>query len=119
MSAKDMSVEQPAPLDCEIEGYAWIPRMLDKARATLAGTNGNYLFGCPVDHTCLAKLGISPELLLELAGRCGDDEAVLAALREHGIPPAEQAWFDGQAVEDELQRGWAHAPMVDQRTDRT
>ena len=28
---------------------------------------------------------------------------MLDALRAHGIPPAAEAWFDGQAVEDELQ----------------
>jgi quercetin dioxygenase-like cupin family protein len=92
-----------APLDCELEGYAWIPRMLGKARLTLAGTQGSYLFGCPVDHTCMARLGISPELVLELAAAHEDDHDVLAALRAHGIPSAEEAWFDGQAVEDELQ----------------
>lgn len=94
---------EPHPLDCELEGYAWIPRMLDKARATLAGTNGSYMFGCPVDHTCMARLGVSPELVLELAGRYAQDHDVLEALRRHGIPSAQEAWFDGPAVEDELQ----------------
>ena len=94
-------------LDAELEGYAWLPRMLDKARATLAGTAGGYVFGCPVDHTCLARLGISPALLLDLASRHADDAVVLDALRSHGIPTAAKAWFDGQAVEDELQAtGW-------------
>lgn len=77
--------------------------MLDKARATLAGTNGSYMFGCPVDHTCMARLGVSPELVLELAGRYAEDRDVLEALRRHGIPSAREAWFDGPAVEDELQ----------------
>lgn len=98
---------EPRGLDAELEGYAWIPRMLDKARATLAGTNGSYLFGCPVDHTCMARLGVSPELVLDLAGRYPDDTEWLSAMRERGIPPAGEAWFDGQAVEDELQGpGW-------------
>ena len=78
--------------------------MLDKARATLAGTAGSYPFGCPVDHTCMARLGIAPELVLDLAARHTDDHAVLDALRAHGIPSAADAWFDGQAVEDELQQ---------------
>lgn len=103
-AAKDLTVEKPRGPRVELEGYAWLPRMLDKARATLAGTAGDYLFGCPVDHTCLARLGISPELLLELAARYSDDSAVLEALRGRGIPPADGAAFDGQAVEDELQR---------------
>jgi quercetin dioxygenase-like cupin family protein len=103
MTAKDLTVEEPAPFDSVLEGYAYIPRMLDKARATIAGTNGNYLFGCPVDHTCMARLNISPELVRELAGAHDDDHEVLAALRILGIPSAEEAWFDAVAVEDELQ----------------
>jgi quercetin dioxygenase-like cupin family protein len=103
-TAKDLTVQEPRGLDAELEGYAWLPRMLDKARATRAGTAGRYQFGCPVDHTCMARLGIAPELVLEFAARHADDHAVLSALRAHGIPPAAQAWFDGQAVEDELQQ---------------
>jgi quercetin dioxygenase-like cupin family protein len=102
-AAKDLSTIEPCGLDSELEGYAWIPRMLDKARATAAGTAGSYMFGCPVDHTCMARLGVTPELILELASRYPDDADVLDALRAHGIPSAEQAWFDGPAVEDELQ----------------
>ena len=102
-AAKDLTVQAPRGLDSELEGYAWLPRMLDKARATLAGTPGRFQFGCPVDHTCMARLGIVPELVLDLAARHADDHAVLEALRAHGIPPAAAAWFDGQAVEDELQ----------------
>ena len=102
-AAKDLTVEAPRGLDAELEGYAWLPRMLDKARATLAGTAGSYPFGCPVDHTCMARLGIAPELVLDLVAGHSDDHAVLTALRAHGIPSADDAWFDGQAVEDELQ----------------
>ena len=105
--AKDLARVQPRALDAELDGYAWLPRMLDKARATLAGTSGSYLFGCPIDHTCMARLNISPELLLDLARRYADDQDVMNALRGHGVPSAREAWFDGQAVEDELQGpGW-------------
>src|SRR4051794_14204930 len=104
-AAKDLTVEQPRPMDAELDGYAWLPRMLDKARATLAGTVGTYLFGCPVDHTCMARLGVTPELVLEVAARWADDHRALEELRAHGIPAAADAWFDGPAVEDELQDG--------------
>ncbi|MFL5864161.1 MAG: DUF5069 domain-containing protein [Solirubrobacteraceae bacterium] len=102
-AAKDLTRQAPRGLDEELEGYAWLPRMLDKARASLAGTAGSYQFGCPVDHTCMARLGIEPQLVLDLAARYADDHDVLHALRGHGIPPARDAWFDGQEVEDELQ----------------
>jgi mannose-6-phosphate isomerase-like protein (cupin superfamily) len=104
-AARDLTVDQPRSFGLELEGYAHLPRMLDKARATLAGTAGEYLFGCPVDHTCMARLGVAPELVLDLAARYAEDGRVLEALRDHGIPPAREGWFDAAAVEDELQEG--------------
>jgi quercetin dioxygenase-like cupin family protein len=95
--------DQLPPMEAELEGYAWLPRMLAKARATLAGTASGFMFGCPVDHTLMARLGVSPELVLELVGRYDRDADVLEALRAHGVPPAADAWFDAVAVEDELQ----------------
>jgi quercetin dioxygenase-like cupin family protein len=103
-AARNLTVEVPRGTRVELEGYAWLPRMLDKARATLAGTAGDYQFGCPIDHTCMARLGITPELFLDLAARHHDDHSLLRALRAHGIPAAAEAWFDGQAVEEELQQ---------------
>lgn len=104
-AAKDLAVEAPRPYDAELEGYAWLPRMLDKARAARAGTAGDHLFGCPVDHTCAARLGVPVELIADLAAEHADDAAVLDALRRHGIPPAGDAWFDAPAVEDEAAGG--------------
>ncbi|MEA2383409.1 MAG: Mannose-6-phosphate isomerase [Solirubrobacteraceae bacterium] len=51
----------------------------------------------------MARLGVGPELVLDLAARHADDADVLEGLRDHGIPPAGEAWFDARAVEDELQ----------------
>src|SRR3954468_10073420 len=102
-AARDLTAVEPRALGIELDGYAHLPRMLDKARATLAGTAGSYLFGCPVDHTCMARLGVEPDLVLGLAAAHADDGRVLDALRERGIPSAQEAWFDAQAVEDELQ----------------
>jgi quercetin dioxygenase-like cupin family protein len=114
MNAKDLRVVEPEPFDCELDGYAYIPRMLDKARATLAGTNGRYFFGCPVDHTCMARLAVSPELVRELAATHDDDRDVLAALQRHGIPSAADAWFDAQAVEDEVQETYLRVRNFDE-----
>src|SRR5436190_10039726 len=104
-AATDLRVAEPRPFGLELDGYAHLPRMLDKARATLAGTAGSYEFGCPVDHTCMARLGVAPDVILELAARHADDRRVLDALRARGIPSAEEAWFDAIAVEDELESG--------------
>lgn len=98
-------MSQLRPRSAELEGYAYLPRLFDKARSTLAGTATEYAFGCPLDHTCMARLGLTPEVVLDAVSRHEDDADVLAALRDHGIPPAEECWFDAEAVEDELQAG--------------
>jgi hypothetical protein len=90
----------------ELEGYAYLPRLFDKARAQLCGDSSAPSFGCPLDHSCLARLGVYPESVLELVRANGnDDGAILGGLREHGIPAAANAWFDAPATEDELLAG--------------
>ena len=101
-AAKDLSVESPRPMDETLDGYVWVPRMLDKARASRAGTLGDYMYPCPIDQTCQARLGVDADTVADLATRL-DDQGVLAALRERGIPSAEEAWFDAVALEEELQ----------------
>jgi mannose-6-phosphate isomerase-like protein (cupin superfamily) len=91
--------------NAELDGYVYLPRMIDKARATLAGTAGGYEFGCPLDHTCMARLGVTPEVVLAAVRAHDDDEGVIAALRAHGVPPAGDARFDAEALEEELQSG--------------
>jgi mannose-6-phosphate isomerase-like protein (cupin superfamily) len=80
--------------------------MFDKARASLAGDTDAPPYGCPLDNTCLARLGVHPDTVLDLVRMHGDDdEAILAGLQEQGIPSREEAWFDARATEDELLTG--------------
>ena len=90
----------------ELDGYAYLPRMFDKARAKLAGEAGAPLFGCPLDHSCMARLRVYPEQVLELVRIHGDDDAaILAGLHQLGIPGPSETWFDARATEDELLTG--------------
>ena len=92
--------------NAELDGYVYLPRMLAKARTTLAGTNEGFEFGCPLDHTCMARLGIYPDLVQDLVTRHGDDDhAILAELKEHGIPDPDAIRFDAETTEDELISG--------------
>jgi quercetin dioxygenase-like cupin family protein len=93
------------PRNAELDGYVYLPRMLDKARHTLAGTANGYEFGCPLDHTCMARLGISPTVVIELVTKHADDQAVLDELRARGIPRPDDIRFDAEVTEDELQAG--------------
>jgi mannose-6-phosphate isomerase-like protein (cupin superfamily) len=91
------------PMDATLDGYAWLPRMIDKARAARAGTLGDAVHPCPVDRRTLKLLGVPFAEFTDIIGRTESDDEVLAALRARGIPSAREAWFDALAWEDALQ----------------
>ena len=92
------------PMDATLDGYAWLPRLIDKARLARAGELGDVVHPCPVDRRCMGLLGIDVGTLHAIVDREPTDAGVLAALRRHGIPPARDAWFDAPAFEAELQQ---------------
>jgi quercetin dioxygenase-like cupin family protein len=91
------------PIDATLDGYAWLPRMIDKSRAARAGTLGGAVHPCPVDRRCLMLVGIDVETFGDVVGQSSHDADVLAGLRAAGIASAEAAWFDAPAWEDALQ----------------
>ena len=91
-------------MDATLEGYAWLPRMIDKARAKRAGTLGDIVHPCPVDRRCLERLGIDFASFTAIVARSATDAHVMAGLRAYGVAPAADQWFDAVAFEDELQR---------------
>jgi hypothetical protein len=90
------------PMDATLDGYAWLPRMIDKARHKQAGTLGTFMHPCPVDQRCLGLLGIDAEQFGAVVAARPDDAGVLDGLRALGIPSAADAWFDAPAFEAEL-----------------
>jgi len=76
-------------------GYVMLPRMLDKCRAELAGTSGEYHYNCPLDQQFLRFTGIDPEALkLEVAKGPGDGE-LLAWIRANATRERE-SWVIAQ-----------------------
>jgi len=75
MSAPDLTLRPPRSPRVRLGGYAILPRMLDKGRATLAGKNGEYHYNCPLDQHFVNFAGIDAEALkAELANGKGDGE---------------------------------------------
>jgi hypothetical protein len=75
IQAPDLTQRPPRSLRCRLGGYALLPRMLDKGRATLIGKNGEYHYNCPLDQRILSFLGLDPEALKsQLAAGTGDGE---------------------------------------------
>ena len=98
ISATDLTQRPPRSPRSRLGGYALLPRMLDKGRATLAGKNGEYRFNCPLDQRILNFVGIDPnKLLAELKKGKGDGEILerIQANAKHKRAPWEiQQWSD-------------------------
>ena len=61
MQSKDLTKEAPrSPYDL-INGFAILARTIDKCRAFIAGTIGDYHFDCPLDKTLFGFKGINAE----------------------------------------------------------
>jgi hypothetical protein len=74
-SAPDLTQHPPRSARARLGGYAILPRMLDKGRATLAGKNGEYHFACPLDQGFLDFVGMEAEAVkAQLAAGLGDGE---------------------------------------------
>lgn len=90
-TAPNLTQRPPRSVRCRLGGYALLPRMLDKGRASLAGTLGDYKYNCPLDRHFIRFTGIDPEALkAELAAGKGDGE-ILNWIQEHS-PTRRGAW---------------------------
>lgn len=76
--AKDLSRERPAPRHRMLSGYPWLPRIIDKARASAAGTLGDYSYPCPIDATFLRAVDMSADDFRELAAGSSEQDIVTA-----------------------------------------
>ena len=98
VSAPDLTQRAPRSPRSRLGGYSLLPRALDKGRATLAGTNGEYHFDCPLDKRILSFVGVDPnKLLAGLKTGRGDGEILewIQANAKHKRAPWEiEQWSD-------------------------
>jgi hypothetical protein len=74
-NAPDLTKRPPRSARVRLGGYVILPRMLDKGRATVAKTNGEYNYACPMDERFLDFVGVDSKALLDqLAAGKGDGE---------------------------------------------
>jgi Domain of unknown function (DUF5069) len=96
--APDLTQRPPRSPRSRLGGYALLPRMLDKGRATHAGKNGEYHYDCPLDQHIINFTGIdAKKLLAELKKGKGDGEILewIAANAKHKRGAWEiQQWSD-------------------------
>ena len=79
----DLTQHAPRSPRVRLGGFALLPRMLDKGRATLAGKNGEYKYACPLDQRFLDFTGIDPEALKQQLYTGKGDGEILEWVREN------------------------------------
>jgi len=79
----DLTKEYPRSPSARLMGLPMLPRAIDKARAALAGTLGEYVNGekSPFDMTLLDFLRLTPQAFLDGVKKSPDDAAMEQWLR--------------------------------------
>ena len=118
-TAKDLTQEAPRSPRTRLGDYALMARMIDKGRATLNGTVGEYHFACPLDQMLFTYKGVQADDVKALLASGATDEEVLAWFNGHGVTksadetrqwssgvesyhphddPEHREWFDGECA---------------------
>src|SRR3954465_1900868 len=89
--APNLTQRPPRSPRVRLGGYVTLARILDKGRAEMAGTGGEYKYNNPMDHHWFRFTGITPEQLkAELATGKGDGE--MLAWIEEKAPNKRTPW---------------------------
>jgi len=92
MNPTDLTQRPPRSPRTRLGGFVILPRMLDKGRATIAGTPGEYKYACPLDQRFLDFAGIDPDALKQhLTEGKGDGEILAWVLETSKTKPNEIA----------------------------
>ena len=119
--APDLRRRAPRSPRQRLGGFVWLPRLLDKGRATLAGTNGEYQYGCLLDQRFFDVVALEPEALTaQLAGGKSDAEVLQWILAHSGpepSPAAIEAWSAQAEQQAPSEAEWQHL-LSEQRHGR-
>jgi hypothetical protein len=97
-TAKDLTKEAPRSPRTRLGDYAIMARMIDKGRATLNGTAGEYHYACPIDQSFFTYKGVEADDVKALLASGASDERVLAWFNEKGAQKTAdetKAWSAG------------------------
>lgn len=75
----------------KLAGYVHLARMIDKYRAVLAGTEGEYIYPCPMDFRLMEFAGITADQFTAAVKANPTDDSVVEWFRKTAKvhPPAE------------------------------
>ena len=82
----DLRTTFPRSMRVRLEGYVHLARMIDKCRAVLAGTEGEYIYPCPMDDRLMAFAGITAAQFTAAVKQHLSDEGVIQWFRWMATP---------------------------------
>jgi len=113
VSALDLTQRPPRSPRVRLGGYAMLPRVLDKARASLIEKAGDYKYGNPMDEHFFEFTGIGREALLEQVKSGAGDWEILVWVNAHAHPKraphevrAWSAWLETMPVGEAEDLEW-------------
>jgi len=94
----DLTQHPPRSPRVRLGGFAVLPRILDKARAHLAGKCGEYKWNNPLDQRLFKFMGVTAESFLAAVREGRSDTAMVEWVAAHCQPPRHEweiaAWSD-------------------------
>ena len=85
-NGKDLSKEPPRSPRVRMGGYSILARTIDKGRAVLNGTVGEYEYNCGLDQMLFGFKGLDHEEVKRFLASGASDEEVLDWVNSHGTP---------------------------------
>ena len=81
----------PRSMRVKLEGHVHLARMIDKCRAVLAGTEGEYIYPCPMDDRLMEFAGLTAEQFTASVISNRTDDTVAQWFRHNARPHSETA----------------------------
>ncbi len=97
INTKDLTKEAPRSPKERLAGFAILPRVIDKCRAVLANTNGEYKFDCSLDNVLFNFKGITGADLKDYVAQGHTDDEIADWVKGHGTPKTDDeinAWSE-------------------------
>jgi hypothetical protein len=109
-NAPDLTTRPPRSPRARLGGYAVLPRVLDKGRATIVGKNGEYNFNCPLDRRFFRFIGIDADALKVELGKGKGDGEILEWIESHSKTKPQpwevtqwSAWMDQRGPDSDAE----------------
>jgi len=122
-SAPDLTQHPPRSVRVRLGGYAHLARLLDKARAVIAGKGSDYHYNCPLDQQLFAFTGISADAMLAEIKTGKTDTEILAwvdatSKRQRYEVVAWSAWLEQHGPGGAQGHEWAAGVITGNKSER-